>query len=221
MPFLILASSSPRRRQLLALTGWEFEILPVNIDETPLAGEPPGDYVVRLATGKARQAGSLAQAGQLVLASDTTVADGSILLGKPADAAEAAGMLEQLRGRTHQVYTAIVILDPQSGRLSSDLCVSLVPMRTYRDDEIAAYIASGDPLDKAGAYAIQHPGFNPVEQFAGCFASVMGLPLCHLIRITRKMGLIFPASHVPQACQAALAYTCPIYERVLGGENVG
>jgi septum formation protein len=149
------------------------------------------------------------------------VADGSVLLGKPADAAEAASMLERLRGRTHQVYTALALLDPTRGRLLTDLCVSQVPMRAYSADEMAAYIASGDPLDKAGAYAIQHSGFNPVVNFAGCFASVMGLPLCHLVRITLKMGLTLPTSHVPHACQSALAYTCPIYERVLGGENAG
>ena len=205
----------------MALTGWDFEIKPANIDETPHAGEAPGEYVLRLAEAKARQAGSTAQAGQLVLAADTTVADGSMLLGKPGDAGEAAGMLERLRGRTHQVYTALALLDAASRRLLSDLCVSQVPMRSYSNDEMSAYIASGDPLDKAGAYAIQHSGFNPVEHFGGCFASVMGLPLCHLVRITRKLGLAFPADHVPKACQAALSYTCPIHERVLGGENVG
>lgn len=220
-PSLILASTSPRRRQLLTLTGWEFETRPVSINEDPLPGEPPDRYVLRLAVDKARQAGSGAGAGQVVLASDTTVADGTLLLGKPADAPEATAMLQRLRDRTHQVYTALALFSPSSGRLLTDLCVSQVPMRSYTDAEIAAYVASGDPLDKAGAYAIQHPGFNPVRDFGGCFASVMGLPLCHLARSVRKMGLPFPIEAVPRACQAALVYACPVFKPILGGENVG
>jgi hypothetical protein len=93
-------------------------------------------------------------------------------------------------------------------------------MRAYRADEIEAYVATGDPLDKAGAYAIQHAGFHPVEGFGGCFASVMGLPLCHLARTARRMGLA-PLPGLPAACQAALAYDCPVTQAVLRGENIG
>jgi septum formation protein len=221
MPSLILASTSPRRKQLLALTGWDFETRPVNIDEAPLPGEDPGKYVLRLAAAKARQAGSLAEMGQVVLASDTTVADGSTILGKPVDSTDAVEILKRLRGRTHQVYTALVLFDPAAGRMLSDLCISQVPMRAYSDAEIGAYVASGDPLDKAGAYAIQHPVFNPVEHFGGCFASVMGLPLCHLVRTAQKMGLASPLRRVPDGCQSGLAYACPVYPSVLRGENVG
>ncbi len=217
---IILASTSPRRKELFQLTGWSFEIMPANIDETPLPGELPGQYVLRLAETKARIVGRQTVPGQIVLAADTTVADGPILLGKPADASEAIEMLARLRGKVHQVYTALAVFDPISGRLEKDLCTSQVPMRRYRKDEVLAYVATGDPLDKAGAYAIQHPGFHPVEHFGGCFASVMGLPLCHVIRTLQKFGLT-PARDVPQACQAHLDYQCPVYQAVLRGEDTG
>jgi len=222
---LLLASNSPRRRELLGLTGWEFRIRPAVIDETPLPDEEPGAYVRRLAEGKALAAGSLAQPGEIVLGADTTVADGSLILGKPADAAEAAEMLRRLRGREHRVFTAVALYDPRGGRLLSDLCATHVPMRDYTDEEIERYVASGDPLDKAGAYAIQHPEFQPVTALRGCFASVMGLPLCHLQRLLVRFGLDpraeLPKADLPRACQAALQYDCSIFPAVLRGEDVG
>ena len=211
---ILLASNSPRRRQLLSWTGWDFEASPVNIDETPYSGERPDAYVLRLAETKARRAASLAEPGMLVLAADTTVADGDLILGKPADRAEAADMLSRLRGRTHYVYTALVILDPENQRLEKDLCASEVPMRTYSDAEIEAYIASGDPFDKAGAYAIQNREFHPVINFDGCFANVMGLPLCHLVRTMRKLGLE-SEMNVPITCQVNLSYNCPVFQAIL------
>ncbi len=217
---IILASNSPRRNELLQLTGWSFEIKPANIDETPLPDETPGQYVLRLAETKARMVGRLAAPGQVVLAADTTVADGPVLLGKPADAAEAIQMLARLRGKVHQVYTAVAVFDPLAGMLLKDLCTSQVPMRRYSEDEVLAYASSGDPLDKAGAYALQHPGFHPVEHFSGCFASVMGLPLCHVTRTLEKFGLT-PARDVPQACQDHLDYQCPVYRAILRGEDAG
>ena len=95
-------------------------------------------------------------------------------------------MLRRLRSRTHQVYTGIAVMPLSDGNLLTDLCVTDVPMRAYSDEEIDAYVATGDPLDKAGAYAIQHPDFHPVESMSGCYASVMGLPLCHLTRTLRN-----------------------------------
>src|SRR5512139_1145389 len=109
-------------------------------------------------------------------------------------------MLRQLRGRTHQVYTAITLIDRQANRSITDLGCSDVPMRSYTDEEIEAYIASGDPFDKAGAYAIQHDGFSPVENFAQCYANVMGLPLCHVVRALRQLDVIAP-NDVPTLCQ--------------------
>ncbi len=217
---IILASTSPRRKELFQLAGWSFEIKPANIDETPLSAEAPGQYVLRLAQTKARIVGKEAAPGQLVLAADTTVADGLDILGKPADTAEAIQMLARLRGKVHQVYTAVAVFEPFASRLLTDLCTSQVPMRRYTEDELLAYVATGDPLDKAGAYAIQHPGFHPVEHFGGCFASVMGLPLCHVTRTLQKFGLK-PARDVPQACQAHIMYQCPVYQAVLRGEDVG
>jgi len=129
-------------------------------------------------------------------------------------------MLRRLRGRTHQVYTAIAVLDPVSSRLLTGLCGSQVPMREYSDDEIEAYIASGDPLDKAGAYAIQNSAFQPVSDFRGCFANVMGLPLCHLTRTLKEFD-IAPRQDVARACQTALQYECAIYPAVLRGEIAG
>ncbi len=128
--------------------------------------------------------------------------------------------LRQLRGRTHQVYTGIAVMSMSGGNLGTDLCVTDVPMRAYGDEEMDAYVATGDPLDKAGAYAIQHPKFHPVEKLTGCYASVMGLPLCHLTRTLRPLD-ITPRTDIPAECQSSLNYTCPISAAVLRGEQVG
>ena len=213
---LILASASPRRRQLLALAGWQFEVRPVNADETPLPGEPPETFVRRMAETKARLAASDAKGDALILANDTTVVVDGHILNKPADADEAGAMLRQLRGRTHEVLTAITVLDTATGIAHTDLARSRVPMRDYADDEIEAYVATGDPLDKAGAYAIQHPGFQPVDraQFTDCFANVMGLPLCHLLRRLRTLG-VEAQTDLPAECQRFIPYQCPVHEQIL------
>jgi len=224
---LVLASNSPRRRQLLSLGGWEFNVCAAEVDETPLPSEEPPAYVCRLAESKARAAAA-ANYGDLILAADTTVVDelappGSKILGKPSDEADARRMLRSLRGRVHQVYTALALYRPEDGSLLTDLCCTDVPMRDYSDAEIETYIASGDPLDKAGAYAIQHAGFHPVEDLQGCFANVMGLPLCHLLRLLRKLNIqpqTQPKADLPQACQAELGYDCPVFGAILRGEPV-
>jgi len=217
---LLLASNSPRRQQLLSLSGWAFNVVVANIDETPLPDEAPHAYVLRLAEAKARAVETYARRGQVIIAADTAVIDGMSILGKPSDLAEAEAMLRRLRGRIHQVYTAIAVLNPADGCLFTDVCITQVPMRAYSDDEIYAYVLSGDPLDKAGAYAIQHPRFQPVEQLEGCFASVMGLPLCHLVRTLKSLN-IFPSVDVAHACQVELNYQCPVSSRILAGEQVG
>jgi len=157
-----------------------------------------------------------AEANQIILAADTTVVDGSDIIGKPKDSAEAVMMLTRLRGRTHQVYTGAALLRVSDGYLLTELGVTDVPMRNYSDEEINAYVATGDPLDKAGAYAIQHPEFSPVASMSGCYASVMGLPLCHVTRMLRKMNIKLE-SDVPSNCQKLLEYDCPIYASVLSG----
>jgi MAF protein len=213
---IILASGSPRRRELLALGGWTFEIIPAEVDETPHDGEAPADYVLRLAEAKARAIAAETADGRLILAADTTVADGTLILGKPADAQEAHQMLKSLRGRAHQVFTAIALYLPDKDRLITDLAETTVPMRDYSDAEIEAYIQTGDPFDKAGAYAIQHPEFKPVEHLEGCYANVVGLPLCHLARGLAEFGLQ-PQSNLPQACQNRLNFDCPVHQKILRG----
>ncbi len=216
---ILLASNSPRRRELMALGKWSFSVSVPNVDESRRAGELPGDYVVRLAGTKARAAASNTGV-RLVVAADTAVVDGDALLGKPADAAEAMSMLRRLRGHPHQVYTGLALMDPEAGLLLTDLCVTDVPMRRYSEAEIIDYVGTADPLDKAGGYAIQHPAFRPVEGLRGCYASVMGMPLCHLARLMRRMG-IEPPSELPASCQAHLEYDCPVSSAILRGEQVG
>lgn len=210
---LILASNSPRRSELLALISSSFEVHPADIDERQQKGELPVDYVRRLACQKAL-ATAASQPG-LVIAADTIVVDGEVLLGKPADPDEARQMLEQLRGREHQVYTGIAIVDTKDGQSYADICRTDVPMRQYSAAEIEAYIATGDPLDKAGAYGIQNAGFHPVEGLHGCFASVMGFPLCHLAVGLRRFHLQVPED-LPERCMALLNYDCPVYAGIFG-----
>ncbi|MCC6147365.1 MAG: septum formation protein Maf [Anaerolineaceae bacterium] len=219
-PTLLLASGSPRRRQLLSLTGWNFSVAPAEVDETPLPGEHPRPYTLRLAEAKARAVLPPAEPGTLILAADTTVADEDTLLGKPSNAAEARRMLRRLRGHTHQVTTALAVLNPHRGEILTDVCVSQVPMRAYSDEEMETYIASGDPLDKAGAYAIQNSAFQPVTGFRGCFANVMGLPLCHIARTFKKFDCT-PHQDIAPACQSALQYDCPVFAAILNGEKMG
>ena len=218
-PLLVLASSSPRRRQLLSLARWQFSVTAAHVDESQSPhGESPSEYVLRLAETKARA--TKAGADQIVLAADTAVVDGMDILGKPKDSAEATAMLTRLRGHTHQVYTGIALLRMRDGLLLKDLCVTDVPMRNYSDDEMNDYVATGDPLDKAGAYAIQHPQFHPVAEVEGCYASVMGLPMCHVILLMRKMD-IQPNADVFAGCETLLEYQCPVSDALLiGDENL-
>jgi MAF protein len=222
MPSLILASASPRRRELLALTGLPFVARAAGIDETPKIGETPVEYVRRVAREKAEAItnyqlpiiNNVNSNWELVIAADTEVVIDGEILGKPRSAEEARAMLAKLRGRTHEVISAIALVDTRSGELREELCRSEVPMRNYSDAELADYVATGDPLDKAGAYAIQHNGFRPVENFAHCHASVMGLPLCHLARALRRFG-VEPPADVPAACQQFNNYQCPVYREIL------
>lgn len=219
-PLLVLASNSPRRRQLLGWLDLAFTTTAADIDETPAVGEKPADYVTRLADEKSRACARFAPFGGVILAADTTVADGDQIIGKPLDLDDARRILSRLRNRTHMVHTAIVLSIPSRGISMTELCSTAVKMRAYTEEELSAYIASGDPMDKAGAYAIQNGDFHPVSRISGCYASVMGLPLCHLERSLRKLGF-GSRNGVPYRCQRELAYTCPIYRQVLSGENVG
>lgn len=206
-PALILASNSPRRRQLLALGGWTFDVHVADIDESVRVGEAPRAYVERLAREKVCAIAARSLSAAVVIGADTTVVIDGEILGKPANAQEARSMLARLRGRVHQVFTGIAALRVQDDELLSDVVVTDVPMRTYSDEEIERYIQSGDPMDKAGAYGIQNPDFQPVKNMEGCYASVMGLPLCSLARLLARLGLP-PQTEIAGNCQATLAYHC-------------
>ncbi len=229
---ILLASQSPRRRELIGLLGLPVQAVSAEVDETPRPGEAPADYVRRLAAAKARAVDptpppvllpSLTKGGEgevaagdgggerfvprWVVAADTAVVDGDDILGKPADEAEAEAMLRRLRGRAHAVLTGVAVLDAHTKRLESAVVRTMVHMRAFSNAEIAAYIASGDPMDKAGAYAIQNRAFAPVERIVGCYANVMGLPLCALGCLLRRLGAS-PAPDLARRCTAALGYNC-------------
>ena len=193
---------------------------PAHVDESRLTDEAPMVYVRRLAAAKAQAILAEAGEGDVILGADTIVVLDGQVLGKPADAADARAMLSALRGRPHQVITVICLLDAASGKKMMDTAVSDVDMRAYSPEEIKVYISSDDPLDKAGAYAIQHQGFHPVQRFVGCMASVMGMPLCHLERGLRQLPAYAPQP-MDRLCQNHLEYKCPIAARVLAGESIG
>jgi septum formation protein len=216
---LLLASQSPRRRELLALLGLPFETAAPDVDEAPQAGESPAALAVRLSQAKAQVCARLARTDDadpaIVIACDTIVAREGQVLGKPRDKDEATEMLRRLRGRPHSVYTAVTLLEKTTARVLTDVAETQVIMRAYTDDELAAYIASGDPMDKAGAYAIQHPGFHPAFEVLGCYANVMGLPLCHLTRCLRDWEAE-PQQNVPDVCQSYTGHRCAVYPSILG-----
>lgn len=217
----ILASASPRRKELFGLTGWEADILPTHVPEQLNETEAPLDYVTRLAESKARKAVSFLKTNEraAVIAADTIVVSKGRILEKPVDSQEAEFMLKTLRGRTHQVHTALSIIDVPGGTGSDCVCTTDVPMRSYSRDEILDYISSGSPMDKAGGYGIQDTYFSPVllSRMEGCYANVMGLPLCHLLVLLRGFGMQ-PEADVPGACQDYNSYCCPVHEAILGGE---
>ncbi len=187
---LILASSSPRRRELLTQLGLRFEIIQPAIDESRRADEEPVAYAARLSREKAEAvARQLDARPALIIAADTIVMVGGELLGKPADAADARRMLRQLRGRQHLVVTAFTLYQAGApSRVITRHARTVVEMRDISDSEIDAYIASGDPLDKAGAYGIQNEEFRPVARIEGSYSNVVGLPLDKLQAALRELG---------------------------------
>lgn len=173
---ILLASRSPRRVELLTQLGFTSEVLPADIDESVLPGEDPAIYVQRLAQAKAQAiANQHAARGLPILAADTTVAVGMDILGKPADAAEAMHMLKRLSGTTHAVHTAVAV--QQGGALRCLLSSTQVEMMVVPESVLADYIASGEPMDKAGAYGIQGRASAWIARIDGSYSGVMGLPL--------------------------------------------
>ncbi len=182
---LVLASASPRRHNLLRSLFDTFEIRPVEAREDPLPGETPRQTALRLAQIKALLASP--KGDELAIAADTVVALNGLSLGKPSSAEEARQMLKALRGREHTVYTGVAIATAERA-LWSSVVETLVTMRAYSDAEIDAYVASGSPMDKAGAYGVQDTPFSPVAQYAGCYLNVVGLPLCEVVRGLKALG---------------------------------
>ncbi|MGD9100772.1 MAG: Maf family protein [Anaerolineae bacterium] len=188
---LILASASPRRRELLQLLDIPFEVQVPAVEERLHPGEAPAQAPQRFSRLKSRCVAQKVGAG-IVLAADTVVVHQKEILGKPRDAAHARAMLRRLRGQDHRVLSGTTVMDAATGQQITALCESRVWMRFMDDAEIEAYIASGDPMDKAAAYAIQNAQFAPVERVVGCPTNVMGLPMCHVVRDLRILGLDLP-----------------------------
>ena len=192
MPQLLLASGSPRRRELLTQIGVPFTTLSADIDETPLADETPAAYVLRLARGKA-DAGLLQLANDpayptaCVLGADTAVVLDGRILGKPADEAEALEMLAALSNREHEVLTAVAVVHEE--RCETRTVTSRVRFREIPEDEARRYWASGEPCDKAGGYGIQGLGAVFVENLSGSYSAVVGLPLCETAEILQRFGI--------------------------------
>lgn len=184
----ILASSSPRRRELLTSIGLEFEVIPSQIPEEHQAGEAPEEYVARLSREKA-QAIASKHSGRWVIAADTTVLLGEELLEKPVDAADAARMLATIAGRTHVVYTGVTLQNAARGWHDTRVAESEVRMLPLSAAEIDWYVKTGEPLDKAGAYAVQGIGAMFIESIHGSYTNVVGLPLALLFQMLRKAGI--------------------------------
>jgi septum formation protein len=185
VPRVVLASSSPRRRELLTLIGIRHEVRPADIDERVLPGEAPAVYAERLAREKAVAAGAK-EADALTIGADTIVVIDDRILGKPRDVADAHRMLELLDGRTHTVYTAVAVA--RGAQIVSGVEHVAVTFRALEDGEIGRYIATGEPMDKAGAYGIQGYGATIVERIDGDYFAVMGLALGRLVGLMRRLG---------------------------------
>jgi septum formation protein len=205
-PRIVLASSSPRRRELLTMIGIAHEVIPADLDESYLPGEAPLVHAERLARSKAEAVLQVA-ADAIVIGADTIVLIDDEILGKPRDEAHAAAMLRQLSGRTHEVVTAVAVA--RRGRVESSVEVVPVTFRVLRDDEIAAYVATREPMDKAGAYGIQGYGSTIVRRIDGDFFAVMGLSLVRLVTLLTRHGVTYDFRGVHEEEAAATARTNP------------
>jgi septum formation protein len=218
----ILASKSPRRKSLLRNLIDGFIVINPDIEEARLEQELPENYVLRISEEKARAASEFVNPSGgddwVVIAADTIVVDGDRILGKPTTEEQAAQMLVDLRGKAHTVYSGLAVYQVSQDEIRSRIVSSEVVMREYTDKEVTAYVASGDPMDKAGAYAIQNHQFDPAPAFSHCYANVMGLPLCHLAVLLNEIdrpGL----ADVADRCQESIQYQCPIFSQILLDRN--
>ena len=193
---LILASASPRRRELMNDLGLDFHIRPADIPEAPLPGEAPQDMVERLSLEKARKVAAATPTGFVIGADSAVVADGEAI-GKPRDDADARAMLRRLRGTTHHVCTGLTVVNAANGQTITDSMTSRITLRNFTDAEIEASIASGVPRDKAGAYAVQDTALRPASDWRGCYHNIIGLPTCRLLAMLRQLGWTPPSGWTP------------------------
>lgn len=203
---LILASASPRRKELLAELRYPFTVVPSGVDEDLHLADSTESTARVLAVEKAKWVGSQMTSG-LVIGADTLIDLDGDILGKPADAADAVEMLRRIRGRVHRVITGVAVMDCDSKDCLSASVATKVEMREYSDDDIARYVASGEPLDKAGAYAIQGLGGELVASTSGCYNNVVGLPLCTLSDLLRRCSLPLERDRV--YCSDPNGQACP------------
>ncbi len=185
---LILASGSPRRRQLIRLFGRPVVFCTADVDELSITTPDPAQNAIDTALLKAT-AVAPDYPDSIVVGADTNVAFGDLILGKPHDEDHAFDTLSMLRGRQHHVHTGLAVINTTTGQTETAVCTTVVQMRPYSDAEIGAYIATGDPMDKAGAYGIQHPVHQLVADLAGCYVNVVGLPVCALTAALAAVGL--------------------------------
>jgi septum formation protein len=206
---LTLASGSPRRRELLAALGIPFTVVVSNEPEPLLDDVSPREQTVQLALRKARAVAAVTPEGWVLGADTIVVLDGEIL-GKPVDPADAVTMLQRLRGRAHEVYTGLALVNVATGETHTMSVPATVTMRDASDAEIAAYVATGEPLDKAGAYGIQGLGGALVANYAGCFNTIVGLPICGVATLLRETGLTL--STTTPACLRPDGTPCPHWQ---------
>lgn len=188
MKKLILASRSPRRANILKQIGIEFEIIPSHADEETNVPAEPTQHVIELSRRKAKEiSDQLNDSDGPILGADTIVAIGDKILGKPSDPTEAVAMLSKLNNNVHQVYTGITLIDPKNDKIISDYACTDVYFRQLRKEEITAYVATKEPMDKAGAYGIQGKGAILVEKIDGCYYNVVGLPVAKLLEMLKQI----------------------------------
>ena len=187
---IVFATSSPRRKQMLHQFGLDFRFVdPIGDERIKHGNESPLEYVQSLATQKARSVFDAVPKNAIIFAADTVVVLGDRVIGKPINRTEAEETLKNLSGSHHQVITAICVFDMAKDVYLEEAVTTKVHMRDYGDGEMRSYVETGDPMDKAGSYAIQNDFFNPVEAIEGCYFSVVGLPICKLLKILTQLKL--------------------------------
>lgn len=207
---LVLASVSPRRKELLASLGLNFTVMRPETKETVVPGETPPQLVERLALLKAQSVSGVVKNG-LILGADCVVSLDGKILGKPATPEEAESMLKALRGREHHVITGVALLNAASQKYCVSSLTSTVTMRVFSDEEIARYVSSGEPMDKAGAYAIQDEVFRPASHWTNCYTNIVGLPLCVVVKLLAHMGIDCDFTTPPKSIQRCVH--CPLSKR--------